>query len=143
MKNKVVEFDVIKSISDGIALQPYQFLLIRKLPVQYKTVEREEEDPTNPDNKGLNTADPKYKFKKTKVKEEAMMQLGVVVKVDDTSLYLQANPKDGMAAPPYKIGDTVVYHSRSGMPIDIIKGDYILVRPFEVIGRWDNSKDNK
>jgi hypothetical protein len=139
--SKVVEYDLIKSISESCPLQPYQFMILRKLPTVEVTVVQEHPDPDNPKNAGLTQDNPKYTFKKVNVKQPAMFQKAVVIKVDDNTAYSQTHPREGFAPPPYSIGDVVIYNERSAMGIDILKGDYIMVRPYDIVGKWDLSKE--
>jgi hypothetical protein len=145
-KSKVISVDFDSGIADSLAkqvpLSPFQYVLIKELDKVYVEVEKELVDAENPANKGKSTADPDYKFRKQVDKEEAMFQKGVVIKLDQLSADNRVKPRENFPNFDYSVGDVIIYPGRASMTIDIMPG-YVLVRPFDVIGKWDIFKENK
>jgi hypothetical protein len=137
-----VAWDIVTNIGDRCPLTPFQYCLVKELEKTYVEVIKDMLDPDNPANTGKSTADPEYKFKQVTEKQEAIFQKGVIVKLDKMALLNMEKKNENFIDLGHRVGDVVLFPYRASMAIDVLPG-YILVRPYDIIGVWDQSKEVK
>lgn len=112
-------------------------VLIKPLEPIY--IEKEVEKPTKPKdykNKSLKQAEkgPASKTKKETETVEANVRRGVVLATPE-------QPLNDKAKFPISSGDIVVYWDKSTIPTFELFRDSVLVNQYEILGKWDTSKE--
>ncbi len=133
-----VNYDAVQSIANRHPFTPTNFVLAKLLPVIKVKQQRNEPDPDNKANEGLVPGQEGYVWKTTEVEVDSMYQKGVVIKLDSAMITHEA---EGVQ-PAYKVGDIIVFPARAHYSLDNqgLCDGYTLVRPFDILGTWDNDK---